>query len=151
LGIVYTPVTDKIYFAEKGKGAFVKYKKNIKQIRVSNTDNFSEATIILSRNHLLDSEVEFFQKAEIKNKVKMGSAGLKICQIAEGRAEIYVSFSRKVSEWDTCAGKIILEEANGIITDMSGRDLTYNNPNPKHLDGLIASNGLLQEKIIKRI
>ncbi len=146
-GVVYEPVTDRSYWAEKDKGAFVEHEGRVKKIKVSDIDKFSEATILLSRNHLLDSEVEFCERAGIKNRLRAGSAGLKICRIAEGKAEIYVSFSHKVSEWDTCAGKVILEEAGGIITDMSGSDLTYNNSNPKHLNGFVASNRSLHEKI----
>ena len=53
-----------------------------------------------------------------------------------------------MSEWDTAASNCILKEAGGKMTDMKGNEITYNNQDVKHQDGILVTNGNLHEKII---
>lgn len=151
LGVVYEPVAGTIYFAERKKGSFKEEEKEIGRIRMSPVSEFSAMKIFLSRSHPGKKEIIFAEKFGIKNKIICGSAGVKICKIAEGLGDIYINSSDKSSEWDTCAGALILREAGGKITDMDGNDLVYNNENPRHLRGYVASNGTRHNDIIKAL
>lgn len=140
LGVVYEPAKKALYWAEEGKGAFFLKDGKIERLQVSKKSNPREMTMLFSRNHLLDSDVEIFRKLGIGKERKRGSTS-KICVIARGDAEVYVNTSDKTSEWDTCAPSIILKEAGGKITDMEERELKYNkNKDARHKNGFIASN-----------
>ena len=152
LGAVYQPAADTLYFAEQGKGAFKQTGQNKPiKITVSQKDNFSKMTLLASRNHLKEKEVKFAKKVNLKNFVQCGSAGLKICKIAEGIGDIYLNTSNKTSEWDLCAADIILAEAGGKLSDMNGKEIVYNKQNPLNLNGFVASNKILHDQIIKNL
>lgn len=150
LGVIYAPISNEMFSAEKGQGAFLEKNNEKIKLRVSEADSFSEMTILLSRNHLMPLEEKLVETLKLKKK-NMGSAGLKICEIASGKAEIYINSSDKSSEWDTCAGTIILEEAGGKITDLKGKDIGFNGENPRHLEGYLVSNKLRHVDIADKI
>ncbi len=150
LGMVFEPVKNTFYWAEKGKGAFMEKNGKIKKINVSNKDNFQDMTILLSRNHLLESDKKLCENLKIGKQTKRGSTS-KMCVIARGDAEIYVNTSDKTGEWDTCAPQVVLTEAGGKIVDMRGKELMYNKKNPKNLNGFVVSNGKNYARIVEEL
>jgi len=151
LGVVYQPSEDKLYSAILGGGAFLEEKGKIKKLEVSDNKNFSKVTMLGSRHHMKELEVKLCQDLGIVDFVTHGSAGLKICLIAEQKAGLYINSSDKTGEWDICAGDIILSEAGGKLTDMDGNDFVYNREQYLNLEGFVASNGLLHKKVIEDI
>lgn len=141
LGVAYEPAKDTIYWAERGRGAFSDRSGKIEKLHVSKITDPKEMTMLFSRNHLLDSDIDIYKKLGIGKQRKRGSTS-KICVIARGDAEIYVNTSDRTGEWDTCAPNIILSEAGGNMMDMSGSNLTYNKESPKHLNGLVVCNDM---------
>ncbi|HBO16910.1 MAG: hypothetical protein UR69_C0001G0127 [Candidatus Moranbacteria bacterium GW2011_GWE2_35_2-] len=150
LGVVFEPAKNTFYWAEKGKGAFMEKNGKIKKINVSNEDNFQDMTILLSRNHLLESDKKLCENLKIGKQTKRGSTS-KMCVIARGDAEIYVNTSDKTGEWDTCAPQVVLTEAGGKIVDMRGKELMYNKKNPKNLNGFVVSNGENYARIVEEL
>jgi 3'(2'), 5'-bisphosphate nucleotidase len=152
MGVVYQPANDTIYFAEKGKGAFKQVgETQPEQIYVSTRNNFSEMKMIASRNHLSDSVTNLANKLGIKDFVKCGSAGLKICKIAEGLADIYPSFTDKTFEWDVCAADIILSEAGGKLTSTKGKVFIYNKEKTNNEFGYLASNNQIHTTLVEEV
>ncbi len=76
-------------------------------------------------------------------------SSLKVADISSGSAELYFTTTNKIKQWDTCASYCIINEAGGKMTDMFGNDLEYNTEKLNHENGLLVSNGLIHEKIIK--
>lgn len=150
LGVVYEPVKKTFYFAEKGEGAFMEKNGETKNLEVSRVNDFSQMTILLSRNHLLESDVKLCENLKIGKKLQRGSVS-KMCVIARGDAEIYVNTSNRTGEWDTCAPHLILEEAGGKITDIFGQRLKYNKEIPKNENGFVSSNRMRHDDIIREI
>jgi len=152
LGVVYKPVDDKIYFAEKGKGAYLKEAgRPLKKLTVSNTSYLADAHFVFSRFHLSNLEKEFVKTNKIKQFSYVGSIGVKLGLIAEGKADGYISISNKTCQWDICAPEIILKEASGKVTDLKGRNFTYNRKQIRNLNGIVATNGKIHTQIIKSI
>lgn len=151
LGVVYQPTEDKLYWAESGKGAFLQKDKKIQKLQVSNISKLEEIRFIVSRHHLDPKEAEFARAMNFKEMLQMGSAGLKVGRLAQGKADLYMNTSPKTWEWDTCASDIIIREAGGILTDIKGSQIKYNKPDARNLNGLLATNGLLHKKILKEI
>jgi len=153
LGVVCAPAKNKIFYATKDGGAFVENfgGNNKSELRVSEVSNLLDARPVFSRFHLGEKEQELLSKIGINEYNKMGSSGLKICSISEGRSDFYITFTDKMSEWDVCAAEIILKEAGGRVTDIKGNDLSYNKQSTKLENGVLASNNLIHEKIISEI
>jgi 3'(2'), 5'-bisphosphate nucleotidase len=147
LGIIYQPVTEKLYYAESGSGAFVRENRTNRLLRVSKESNPAAMTIALSRSHPSVDVDRVEQQLGIKNSVCLGSLGLKAGLICEGRAHLYVNTSSHTSQWDSCAADVILREAGGRLTDLSNSPVHYNVPEVENLRGIIASNGTVHQKI----
>ncbi|NCA93880.1 MAG: 3'(2'),5'-bisphosphate nucleotidase CysQ [Sphingobacteriia bacterium] len=138
LGVVFAPTLDELYFAQKSRGAYIlRGEKGIKlQVSSSKIEN---GKILVSRNHLGEHEQEFAKKYKMI-QVPMGSAGLKICRIAKGDAEVYINSSDKSGIWDICAGGVILKEAGGEIADLNKNIIFYNKKNVILKHGYCVSN-----------
>ena len=123
LGVVYLPATAELFFAQKNKGAYLSINNKKNKISVIKKP-FKCATILMSRNHCGEFEKNIAKKFNMKKKL-MGSAGVKLCRVANGEAELYINSSNKCGLWDLCAGDIILTEAGGIVTDIFGENIVY--------------------------
>ena len=122
-GLVSCPATNDIYYAYKNKGAFL----NGKEISISTETDSNLKRVIASKSHINAETTKFIEdlKKNYEIDVKNYGSSLKICKIAEGKADIYPRFGPTM-EWDTCAAQIILEEAGGSMLDKKNLKLTYN-------------------------
>jgi myo-inositol-1(or 4)-monophosphatase len=142
LGVVYNPATEEMFVGVRGEGARL---LNGKSLRVRR-DAPSRA-LIASRSEIKGGELEpFAANFEI---LPTGSTAYKLVKVAAGEAEAFVSRGPK-SEWDVCAGVLIVEEAGGRATDLKGREIIYNQ---RHTDiyGIVATNSALHSELIDRI
>ena len=87
---------------------------------------------------------------EIAVVTSIGSS-LKVTEIASGDAEIYLTTTNKMKQWDTCASNCIISEAGGKMTDMSGNDLVYNSEIVNHENGILVTNGLIHQGALDAI
>jgi 3'(2'), 5'-bisphosphate nucleotidase len=84
-------------------------------------------------------------------EVQRGSVGIKIGLLVEQQCDVYIHLSPRTKQWDTCAPQIILTEAGGRISDLFGYPLKYNVPDVQNRNGLVASNGVSHDLIIKTL
>jgi 3'(2'), 5'-bisphosphate nucleotidase len=147
LGVINWPDGKTIYIAQKGKGAFRYSNGSWEKISVSKTDDLKNCKAVGSRHHLSEKEKALIQKLEILEFTSIGSS-LKVGKISCGEADVYLTFTDKMKEWDSCASNCIVTEAGGKMTDMLGSDIMYNNEIVNHQNGILVTNGLLHEKII---
>ena len=123
-GVVYNPYLDEVFHAIKGQGAFC----NGKKISVSDRPVGNALILFGSSPYQKDlypktMEIlsEYFYKAlDIR---RSGSAALDLCWVACGRAELY--FELQTSPWDFAAGKLLVEEAGGVVTALDGTPLSF--------------------------
>jgi len=148
LGVIGWP-TEKIFFvAQKGSGAFRYSNDEWKKISVTTLAELSKCRAIGSRHHLSDKEKLFIKKLGIKDFTSIGSS-LKVGKISSGEAEVYITTTNKMKEWDSAASYCIISEAGGKMTDMLGNDITYNNKQVFHQNGILVTNGLIHDKIVE--
>lgn len=140
LSAVYLPVKRKLYYAKKSKGAFVEQNDETYKIQVSNTQEKDNLKMIISRNHFSAFEEKVSKKFGIKNFEKCGSIGIKLCLIAEGKADFYLNASPYLGKWDACAPALILKEAGGVVFDKNGEELQYLDGKMKMESGVLAIN-----------
>ena len=131
LGVVHTPVTNISHYAARGVGAFVTDGSDgTREIRVRKFSG-RPPIMVVSRSHPGPEVNEYRKNLEEKKGtariLRMGSS-LKICLVAEGKADIYPRLGA-TSEWDTAAAHCVLEVAGGSLTDLEGQSLRYNKDN----------------------
>ena len=127
-GLIFDPIKDEMFYAEKNNGAYL----NNKRIRVSKKNNMQEC--LFATSGTVERNMEFSYR-------KSGSAALDMAYIACGRYDGY--FQKNLNLWDIAAGLILVKEAGGVINKIDLND---------HKDlRIIASSPNINEKLIKKI
>jgi len=148
IGVIFWPTEGILYIAQKNCGAFRFKDGKWSKINVSNISELTNCRAVGSRHHLSEQEKKLLEALQISNFSSIGSS-LKVGLISSGEAEIYLTTTNKMKEWDSCASYCIVNEAGGTMTDMNGDDLTYNNPFVNHKNGILVTNGLVHEIIVE--
>ena len=107
-GLIFDPIKDEMFFAEKDKGAFL----NNQRLRVSKKNSLDEC--LFSSNH---EGVKFSDL----NMRYSGSAALDLAYVAAGRLDGY--FQNKINLWDVAAGSLLVKEAGGIVSGLNKFDI----------------------------
>lgn len=122
VGVVLAPVTGVIY-AGDDSGAFVEEADGRRRpIQVSCYES-GTLRVVCSRSHRGDKVDRFLERVPSYEVAASGSS-LKICLVAEGKADIYPRFG-PTSEWDTAAAHAVLNAAGGQLTDLDFQPLRY--------------------------
>ena len=121
-GVVFNPVTDEMYVAEKGHGAYL----NDRRLRVAARTKLPEA-LIASGAPFMGKEGRDLFLSELDHVIattsgmrRFGSASLDLAWTASGRFDAF--WERQLKPWDIAAGVLLVREAGGVVTDMNGRD-----------------------------
>ena len=141
-GVIYDPLRDELFSAERGKGSLL----NGKPIHVSKTKALQEslvATGFPSQKRHASPNVHFYQEFTLRSHGvrRAGSAALDMAYVAAGRLEGFWEF--KLNPWDTSAGYLIVEEAGGKVTHFDGGKFTLDSRE------VLATNGLIHEEMVK--
>jgi len=121
-GLVYNPVTDEMFTAERGKGAFL----NDKRLRVAARRTLADAMVSCAIPHRGRGDLALGNRelAAVQPQVaglrRFGAAALDFAWVAAGRTDGY--WERNLSPWDMAAGLLLVREAGGFVTDMDGGD-----------------------------
>ena len=127
-GLVFDPIKDEMFYAEKNNGAFL----NNQRIRVSNKNKFDNCLFAIGGK--IANEPNFTNR-------RSGSAALDLAYVAAGRFDGY--FQKDLNLWDIAAGIILVQEAGGIIKDFNLDDIKNVN--------VIASNPNITVKFNEKI
>ncbi len=149
IGVIYSPVDDSLYVAQKDKGAYRLSKGKWQRLKASSISRLEDARAVLSRSHVSDEELDFVKYLNVDSSSRLGSS-LKILSICSGVAEIYFTATSFIKQWDTCASCSLITEAGGRMTDLYGNDLQYNKGTVNHEKGIVATNGLLHDEVIEK-
>jgi 3'(2'), 5'-bisphosphate nucleotidase len=152
LGVVYQPLPGVMYRAVRGEGTWIE-RPQFEPVRatVSETRTIPEMRLAASRSHRSPRMNKVVDQFGFKEEVQRGSVGIKIGLLIEQQCDVYIHLSSRTKQWDTCAPEVILTEAGGRITDLFGYPLNYNVPDVQNRNGLVASNGVSHNEIIKTL
>ena len=127
-GLIYDPIKDEMFYAEKNKGAYL----NNQRLRVSNKNLIDEC--LFSSNH---EGVKFSNL----NMRYSGCAALDLAYVASGRLDGF--FHNKINIWDVAAGALLIKEAGGIVNDLDKFD-------QNNID-IRASSGAINDKMLENL
>ena len=129
LGVVYTPVTDELFWAVEGEGAFRQADGKTERLSAATYAEVDKGLrLVCSRSHLNEATQAFVDDYTEPELVSKGSS-LKFLLIAADQADIYPRLAPTM-EWDTAAAQIILIEAGGeVVRAEDGTPLRYNKEN----------------------
>ena len=122
-GIVYDPIKDEMFVAEKGNGAYL----NNKKIRVSSRSQLKDCIIFTGgpKKEAKNRDLALKEYNNFSSKVllpirKLGSASLDMAYVAAGRCDGF--WQRNLNYWDIAAGIILVKESGGFVTDFLGEN-----------------------------
>jgi myo-inositol-1(or 4)-monophosphatase len=139
--VIYDPMRDELFTAERGKGAWL----NGKPMRVSHTPELAEALLATgfpSRKRHDSPNVHFYHEFTLRSHGlrRAGSAALDLASVASGRMDAFWEFN--LNPWDTAAGVLLIEEAGGRVTDFSGSQFKLDSRE------VLASNGFIHDELV---
>jgi myo-inositol-1(or 4)-monophosphatase len=140
-GVIYDPLRDELFAAERGKGAWL----NGKPMHVSRTPVLAEslvATGFPSRKRHASPNIHFYQEFTLRSHGvrRAGSAALDLAYVAAGRMEAFWEFN--LNPWDTAAGILLVEEAGGRVTDFTGHHFRIAS------EEILASNARIHDELL---
>jgi myo-inositol-1(or 4)-monophosphatase len=144
--IVYNPVTDEMYAAEKGQGAYL----NDKRLRVAARKSLHETLIATGIPFMGKGDQALHDRslAEVRAIIartsgirRCGSAALDLAGVAAGRFDAF--WERRLNPWDIAGGVLLVREAGGIVTDLEGGS------DPLGVGDVLAANEALHPQLMK--
>jgi myo-inositol-1(or 4)-monophosphatase len=145
-GVIYQPMTQELFVAELGKGAYL----NGKKLHVTDSDHFEKALLATGFPYNVSENplhcIDLFSRLIGKGVPirRFGSAALDLAYLAAGRFDAYWEVS--LHPWDMAAGKLLVEEAGGRVTHYDGSIHTiFCHKN------ILATNGKIHQKMIEEI
>jgi myo-inositol-1(or 4)-monophosphatase len=140
-GVVYDPMRDELYTAERGRGAWL----DAKPLHVTRTPVLAESLISTgfpSRKRHDSPNIHFYHEFTLRSHGvrRAGSAALDLAYVAAGRLEAFWEFN--LNPWDTAAGILLVEEAGGRVTDFAGAACQLSSRE------VLASNGLIHTELV---
>lgn len=134
-GAVYNPITDELFHAKSGGGAFLRRGDQVQQLVVSDETQLSQALTGTGFGYDADKRVQ--QGAvvarivgQVRDLRRIGSAALDLCFVGAGRLDVY--YESGLNPWDQAAGQLVVLEAGGVVegrrTEAPNKDLVVAGP-----------------------
>lgn len=145
LGTVYNPMLNELFFAEKGKGAYL----NDEPISVSSKTNIKTACLVTGFPYkwpkTYEHPIKVFERFIMEGLPvrRLGSAAIDLCWVACGRFDGFWEYN--LNPWDVAAGYLIVQEAGGRITNFNGEPYDVNDKET------LATNGKIHDDMLNII
>jgi myo-inositol-1(or 4)-monophosphatase len=143
LGVVYDPMRDELFTAEKTRGATL----NERPIRVSANAKLIHSLLATGfpydRAESRENNLNYFNALVMASQEvrRSGSAALDLCSVAAGRLDGF--WELKLHPWDVAAGSLIVGEAGGTVSDFSGKQFSIRDKE------IVATNGIIHGQLIE--
>jgi len=147
-GVVYAPVTNKLYTGVVGGEAFLEAHGERRALQVSDVADPAQLKLVVSRSHRNRAVGDVVRRLGIRHETSIGSVGLKAGLIAERAADLYVHISSRSSRWDACGPEAVLKAAGGRFTDLGGDAYHYQGAEMRNLRGILACNDAAYDAVL---
>ncbi|MDB5306027.1 MAG: hisN 2 [Gemmataceae bacterium] len=151
LGVVLEPAIDRCTYAWAGGGCWTKMGDGT-SILCSVSGRKSLSGCVLTQSWSRPGQATKPVQALGPNRViETYSGGVKLAMVARGEADVYANTYEKFFDWDVCAGHILVTEAGGQVTDLTGNPVAYQAPDFGQTRGLLATNGHIHDAAVTRL
>lgn len=143
MGVVYDPMREEMFWATKGRGAFL----NGKKIKVSSVSDLNKSLVATGFPYdIRESEVNNIRHfnnflVRVQAIRRCGSAAMDLCYVACGRFDGF--WELKLNPWDVAAGALIVKEARGCLSDFQNEEFSI------YGREILATNGLIHEQMVE--
>lgn len=145
MGVVYLPRTDEMFYAEKGRGAYLNGRRIHVSDRSFGNGVMCTALPVYHKEYAgLCSEIIVETFGRCNDIRRFGACAPELCYLAMGRCELY--FEYLLSPWDFAAASLIVAEAGGVISSLDGHGLSLVSPG-----GVIAANSRCNHDVLLEI
>jgi myo-inositol-1(or 4)-monophosphatase len=143
VGVVYDPIRQEMFTAERGGGAYLNNRR-IHVSAIKRLEDSLSSTGFPSRKRHFNVNIHFYhQMAMASHGVRRtGSAAIDLAYVACGRLDAFWEFGLK--PWDMAAGTLLVREAGGAVSDMKGQSHNLNSS-----EHLLADNGLIHQSVLE--
>ncbi len=149
VGVVWEPAKDRITYASAGTGCWRRDTGGEPvRCRVGSATKLADATLTQSHSKKDRPPSKQLQALKPGRVIETYSAGVKMAQVARGEADLYLNTYEAFSDWDICAGHILVEEAGGKSTGLKGEELRYGGPKGSQVYGLLSTNGQVHDEAV---
>ncbi len=143
LAVVFNPMTNELYSAVKGNGAYLNYN------RIQCSQKFRDKpVIIVSRSDYQKGKFDYIKEKAVI--LPIGSSAYKLCRIAKGDANAAITF-HPMHEWDIAAGVLIAGEAGIKVVDINRKSISFNESEDTLIDSFVATSPGLENLIFEII
>jgi 3'(2'), 5'-bisphosphate nucleotidase len=151
VGVVLEPAQSRVTYAQFGHGCWVRNRSAMPiSCTVKRTESLSDAVLVES--HGKKGEKSWPVKAIRPRQVlETYSAGVKMAMVARGEVDLYVNTYPNFSDWDICAGDILVTEAGGAVSEIAGSPIRYGALANSQKGGLLATNGRLHQTVVSAL
>jgi len=151
-GLLLAPAQRTTWAGAVGEGAVridpdgTKYQLDGIQAR-----QLGESRVVSSRSNPTALNQRILERLAPAEVVPLGSAGLKVAAVCDGRADIYLAPEFAGCRWDSCAPEALLRSVGGTFTDAKGRPIDYRAASVENNDGAVAAAKGLHEQVIEAL
>ncbi|GLQ16264.1 inositol monophosphatase family protein [Maritalea porphyrae] len=145
-GVIYNPITEELFTAERGSGAYV----NNRRLRVAGRNHLADCVAVTGIKQTSDVAADtktIAQVAKLNNTLagirRTGSAALDLAWVAAGRFDLMWEIG--LQPWDIAAGMLMIREAGGLITDIKGKEIKPES------GSVLAGNEKVHAKLLKEL
>jgi myo-inositol-1(or 4)-monophosphatase len=149
-GVIYQPISDELFWAEKGNGAFVDTPNaRSRRLRVSGRKELGQALVGTGIPQMgRGNHADYLGRlARVMGRTagvrRWGAASLDLAFVAAGRYDAFFEFD--LSPWDVAAGILMVREAGGMVSDIAGQPYAFGGPS------LLAANGHLRDPLVEAL
>jgi myo-inositol-1(or 4)-monophosphatase len=141
IGVVYSPVTEELFHAVEGSGAY----RNETPIAPTDRSRIDESMLLSGYDPTGEFLKQFYRRA--RGVRRLGSASLHLCYVAAGSADAHWEYD--TYPWDVAAGLCILREAGGVATHADGSEYALRLEDTEKRSSLLSSNGSLHGSLLE--
>lgn len=145
-GAIFAPALDELYLCARGGGA---WRNRTERLRVGTARTLNEALLVTgfpyNRGEILDPLMRMMRAALARSQgvLRLGAASLDLAAVASGQLDGFYEYHLK--PWDMGAGALLVEEAGGRVSDLSG------NPHDVFEGTVVATNGLIHDALLEHV
>lgn len=153
IGVVYEPQKGRLFFAQKGQGAYVTDNGSTSKLEPLSAVTWNKSLVGHPKNYKGDKYSRLYELMGIpEERLRLsGSMGTRMMQVALQETHMILGYTRSLKEWDIAAGHVVLEESGISVTDMKSNPLQYNQRVPKTHEGILVVHPDIKKATLDRL